>query len=391
MVGLEHKAKILILVDWYLPGFKGGGQIKAVEYIVENLKAEFDFHILCRDHDVDGTVYDSIVKDRWIERDGIKIKYLSKNFPGNFFKIFKEIRCGKWDTVYINSFFSSFFSIFPFFQLRFRGPYKIRTILAPRGEFSLGALAGKKFKKNLFLLVAKVCSLHEYAVWQASTEFEKLDILRLFPHANVVIAKELLPILDSAPVKYIHKESGKIKALFFSRISPKKGLDIALDILAMERNASIALDIYGPLEDAVYWNMCQRKIELLPSNIEIKYCGELAHSQVKETIPLYHFLLFPTLGENFGYVIIETFLSSRPVLISDRTPWRELSESGVGFEVPLERLDLFHEKLRILCELNDENFNIYVKRVKDFTDIYVAAQSKILDSNRALFSAKVAG
>jgi len=33
--------KILVLQDWYYPGFKAGGPIKSIRNIVNNLKDEF--------------------------------------------------------------------------------------------------------------------------------------------------------------------------------------------------------------------------------------------------------------------------------------------------------------------------------------------------------------
>jgi glycosyltransferase involved in cell wall biosynthesis len=47
-------------------------------------------------------------------------------------------------------------------------------------------------------------------------------------------------------------------------------------------------------------------------------------------------LFLPSLGENFGHVIVEALSAGCPILISDRTPWRGLAERGVGWDLPLE-------------------------------------------------------
>ena len=50
-----------------------------------------------------------------------------------------------------------------------------------------------------------------------------------------------------------------------------------------------------------------------------------------------HDLFFlPTLGENYGHVIHEALLSGSQVLLSDQTPWRGLTEAGLGWDLPLE-------------------------------------------------------
>lgn len=63
-------------------------------------------------------------------------------------------------------------------------------------------------------------------------------------------------------------------------------------------------------------------------------------------------LLMPTLGENFGHVIPEALISGCPVLISDRTPWRELESKKAGWDIPLSRLEKFHSVLQ-QCVLMD--------------------------------------
>ena len=45
------KKKILIFIDWYLPGYKAGGPIQSVANLVANLKEEFEFSIVTRDTD----------------------------------------------------------------------------------------------------------------------------------------------------------------------------------------------------------------------------------------------------------------------------------------------------------------------------------------------------
>ena len=49
----------------------------------------------------------------------------------------------------------------------------------------------------------------------------------------------------------------------------------------------------------------------------------------------HHVFLFPTLGENFGQVILEAMTAGCAILISDATPWRGLQEKGYGWELPL--------------------------------------------------------
>ena len=378
--------KILILVDWYLPSYKGGGQIKAVEYIVENLKDRFDFYILCRDHDLDGTIYPDLRKNVWIKHNGVHIKYLSNKEKSYLLSVLEEIRQYEWNTIYMNSFFSLFFSIFPCFYIKLLHDIKGKFILAPRGEFSPGALNIKKLKKLLYIYIAKLIDLHKEIIWHASTEYEKKDIRKYFPDANVHIARELLPVVTQPNMIPIEKEAGRSRFLFLSRITNIKGLDYALRILQSITVGLIEFDIFGPIEDLKYWDECRALINKLPKNIIANYCGELPHNRIKDVIPNYHFLFFPTLGENFCYVIIEALLSCRPILISDRTPWRNLEENNIGYDISLDRVDLFCKKINEIVNMSQKEFDACIANVNNYAIGYVEHQKAIVKDSFELFT-----
>ena len=64
--------------------------------------------------------------------------------------------------------------------------------------------------------------------------------------------------------------------------------------------------------------------------------GEVKHEKLHALLHEYDVMLLPTLGENFGHAIIEALDAGLPVVISDRTPWRNLEQAGVGADLPLE-------------------------------------------------------
>lgn len=383
---MDMRRKILVLVDWYLPGYKGGGQIKAVQYIAENLNNEFDFYILCRNYDSDGSVYSGVPSGVWVKSGNVSIKYLSKGDKSYFFSIIQEIAKNGWHTLYLNSYFSFFFSILPALYVKFFPHSFKRIILAPRGEFSPGALNLKADKKMRFIRVARFLGVHDNITWHASTEHESLDIQAVYPGPLIKIAKELLPIAVRSEATYIEKNSGTLRLFFLSRITPKKGLDFALEVLASVRHGIVEFDIYGPIEDAKYWEKCTALIEKLPPNVTARYCGEVPHERISQIIPPYHFLFFPTLGENFGYVIIEAFLSCRPILISDNTPWRDLENAGVGWELPLADKTAFAEKIQFCIGLSQQGFNNFVDQVVRYVDVYLDDNKAIVQSNFELFN-----
>ena len=46
----------------------------------------------------------------------------------------------------------------------------------------------------------------------------------------------------------------------------------------------------------------------------------------------------PSLHENFGHATVEAWAHGRPVLLSDRTPWKGLDALQVGEDLPLDRV-----------------------------------------------------
>ncbi|QQR94685.1 MAG: hypothetical protein IPJ93_12910 [Bacteroidota bacterium] len=103
---MPARKKILIAIDWYLPGYKAGGPIRSCASIISCLKNDFDFAVITSDTDFsDDKPYEGIKSDTWnILPDGTRVFYFSKN---NFSqKSLREvIQKEKPDILYMNSFF----------------------------------------------------------------------------------------------------------------------------------------------------------------------------------------------------------------------------------------------------------------------------------------------
>jgi len=385
----ENKPSVLILVGSYLPGYKAGGPIRSIAALVNALGDEFRFRIVTADRDLgDATPYDGITPDSWNTVGKAEVYYLS---PRNlsFLALGRLIRTTHFDAMYLNSFFSPVFSIKPvILQLLGLIPKK-STLLAPRGEFSPGALNLKSGKKFLYMSLARFFHFYNGISWHASSMYEKNDILTMLPRINAadddipVFTAPVLTVSDCCTADTRSKRKGSLKAVFLSRISPKKNLEFALSLLN-GITGTVMLDIYGPREDSLYWNRCEKLIDAMPDTIHVTYRGMLPHDKVQETLAGYDLFLFPTLGENFGHVIIESLTSGCPVLISDQTPWRDLMEKGVGWDLPLDRPDLFREALQSCIDMDDE----IIREMKNRTRAYglaVTCDEEPVQQNREMF------
>lgn len=202
-------------------------------------------------------------------------------------------------------------------------------------------------EKKLYIKFAKICGLYNNLTWQASSLFEAQEIKNIFGQAtNVVIAPELIQQNElQTKIRHAPKKQNNLRIIFLSRISPKKNLFYVLETL-FKLQGNFALDIYGPIEDEIYWQKCQTSANNLSANITVTYKGEINNDQVVATFSQYDLFFFPTLNENYGYVIIESLLAGCPVLISDQTPWQDLEKFGAGSCFNLNEPQKFVGKLQ---------------------------------------------
>jgi len=329
---MKKKKKILCLLDYYLPGYQAGGPIRSIVNFVQNLGEEFEIYIICNDHDLlDKKQYTNINIDKWNTVGKAKVFYASKKNLSlkGLAKILNET---EYDLLYLNSFFSPKFTILPLLLRKFILISNKPCIISPRGNLSPGALKLKSFKKNFYIKLAKWLNLYQNLNWQASSEYERKDIINTLGN----IAQRIYIVADfpPLPLKSIYKNNVKTRArgclrlLFLSRISPMKNLDFLLRVLT-KVEVSIKLSIYGPKEDVGYWKECLNLINKLPSNIKISIGNEVAQEQVINIFDQHDLFVSPTRGEAFGNAIIESLSAGLPALISDKTSWKPDQEGGL--------------------------------------------------------------
>ncbi|HVO27023.1 MAG TPA: glycosyltransferase family 4 protein [Candidatus Margulisiibacteriota bacterium] len=386
---------VLTLVPYYLPGHKSGGPVRSLANLVEQLAGDVHFIVVTSDRDCGDTQpYPGIVHGARHRVGKAEVIYLD---PATVVvSIARAIRATRADILYLNSFFSPAFSILPVLLRRLGLIRSIPIVLAPRGEFSPGALGIKPFRKRAFLAASAALGLHAGITWQASSPFEAAEIRHALPargeesssrsfRAPVVVAPDLADAVTSA-VQGSGKERkapGQLRVIFMSRLSQKKNLLGALEVLAHVRGR-LEFTICGPLEDSAYWAKCQRAISALPSNINVSYIGAIEHARVPEVLAAHDLFFFPTLGENYGHVILEALIAGCPVLLSDQTPWRNLAVEGVGWEFPLQELDAFRSVIERCIEMDSVTFAALSERAAAYGR-QRAHDPSALEANRSLF------
>ncbi|MFB4163887.1 glycosyltransferase family 4 protein [Alteribacillus sp. JSM 102045] len=361
------RKKVLIMTGSYLPGVKGGGPIQSIKNLVNNLSYRIEFYIVTSDRDVgDNKPFPDVKTDEWLEVGEAKVLYTDvSNLTVN--KTRDILNSINFDVLYLNSFFSFKFSIVPIILKKFNQLSNKTIVLAPRGEFSSGALNLKNRKKKFFLKISKTMGLYKNITWHASAYQEKEDIEKIFGEDNnIYVAKNLTANYKELNYdKVIKKKKGELKIVFISRVHPKKNLKKALEFLNYV-DGKVEFNIYGPIEDKLYWSECEKKIAHLPQNIKVLYKGLVEHDQIISIFKKHHILLFPTLGENFGHVISEALIGGCPVIISNQTPWIGLEEKNIGWDIKLKDEVNFVNALQYCVNMDNEEYKFMSKKAFHF-------------------------
>lgn len=374
---------VFTFVDYYLPGYKAGGPIRTISNMVEHLGDRFSFRVLTRDRDLDGVPYSDVSVNTWTPVGKGQVYYITpdQSRTQTIRRLLNEVQP---DVVYLNSFFSTFsVSYLALRRLKLIPEYP--TLLAPRGELSLGALNIKSLKKSSFLRLSNWIGLYSDLTWQASTPIEAEEIKQ---NLNSDIQIQVAPNLPSVSCDHmdapaLKKDRGSLRLVYLARIAPVKNLMFALRLL---RNipGDITFSVYGEADDASYWSICQNEAEQLPPNVNLVYHGAVPHDDVSDVFRQHHFMLLPTLGENFGHAIFEALHAGCPVIVSDRTPWNALTQAGAGWALPLEHPETWKQVVTTCVDMSCDRFDLMSSHAQHFAANWVE-QSRMVENVAQLF------
>lgn len=388
MIFARHRIVILCFISYYLPGYRSGGPVRTIANFVDHLGDDFDIRIVTRNRDVlDSSPYHGVAVDGWNPVGKASVFYASSKTL-SLSGIAKLLRNTHYDVLYLNSFFAFSFTTLPLLARRLALAPSKACVIAPRGEFSVGALELKAQKKLLYMKVAKAIKLYSGLFWQASSELESADIRREMEDlAGVPWVAPDLPAIKQFGKRVAFPvlrqgSNAALRIIFLSRISPMKNLDFLLQSLSFVRSLT-SLTIYGPLREPDYWQTCQALMAFLPDNVSVEYEGEVPPSAVLEVFSAYDLFVLPTRGENYGHVVLESLTAGTPVLISDQTQWPSSADGGVQV-LPLGDPMQWALAIDRLAMMGPEDRYGLRSAALNYANQYLE-HSNVLEQNRTLF------
>ncbi|WP_349697464.1 glycosyltransferase [Actinopolymorpha sp. B17G11] len=342
----------MLFADYYLPGYKSGGLTRSVANFVEDVEGRCEIRILTRDRDLgDRHRYVGIPSRRWVRVGRALVAYLDWSSPRDLAWALTQVRRTRPDLLYLNSYMSPFSSILPLMAYRLRLT-RAPMLIAPRGELSDQALSLKARKKGLYRKIASTLNLHRDVVFHASTPMEAKDVARFHTQNRILVSADRL---RRAGAPALSVPSRPVRLAHISRLAPIKNLDRVIGALRYV-SLPIVLDIWGPVEDQDYWNLCKRRTDGLPPHIAVTHRGVLDPDKVHSTLSEYHALVLCSLSENFGQIVAESLAAGCPVIVSKSLHWAQLVDGIAGWAVdPLDEREI-SAVLSCVADTSDEQW-----------------------------------
>ena len=359
---------IIILIPWFHPAYRAGGPVQSIANMVEYFSEDVSYKIICSNTDLGGEILEKSTDIWHAHNRGTKVLYASKKkSPVSFLK--KEIKKENNHILFINGIYSWRFNLAPLLFCK-----TSKKIVSARGMLHPGALSQKKIKKKLYLFLWKIFRLHRKCYFHASNNEEKIYIENIFgKRTKIFVAQNFPRIFSKKTVP--KKNTDSLQLISIALISPMKNYLLVLRALLKCTNY-ITYNIYGPVKDKGYWDLCFDEIKKLPPNIVVNYYGDIHPDKVEQALADSHVFILPSKSENFGHAIFEALTAGKPVITSNNTPWNNLKESKAGINITLESLEALSKAIDHFAEMNQNEFeqwsigaNKYSGRAINISDI----------------------
>ena len=208
--------------------------------------------------------------------------------------------------------------------------FGVPLVISTRGMLTDWSLRHNRWKKQVAWRLYQRRVLEQAALFHVTSqeEVEALRDLGFDQPAAVVPNGVPLPdqIRDNGDGKNMRR------ALFLSRLHPKKGVPMLLRAWANIAPSDWELDLVGPSE-AGYRAELESRVRQHGLGDQVQFLGSVSDEEKWDVYRGADLFVLPTYSENFGIVVAEALASGVPAVTTTGTPWRELQEEGCGWWV----------------------------------------------------------
>ena len=379
--------RICLVTSSFYPATFYGGPISATWDLSQEL-AKKDVEMYISTTNANGNSRLKVNTNRFIkQKEKLFVKYYHEQFINRFslafiFGIWNDIR--KADVVYIQYLFH--YTVL--FSLLFSRIQTKEIIICPRGSLGEWGLRYKKkyFKKAwLFLFVNPFI---KSVIFQASSYIEKDDILINFSKAKVEIINDGVDFLsfqefnkyekNALLEKYTNTKCEAISNIFFSmgRLHAIKAFGVLIDAFSLfiKEDTNAKLIIAGG-DDGVGDNLKQQIIDLKLQD-SVFLIGAIDFEDKKTLLNNCDYFTLASEFESFGIVVAEALACGKPIVLSNKTPWKDLEKNKCGILVDNEKNSFSNAFSKVIKEKYDSKaIKNYIQSNYDWsiiTDCFLA-------------------
>ena len=204
--------------------------------------------------------------------------------------------------------------------LAMSGALKKKAFLALRGKRDINGARGMHFT--------------------TTTERDLVAPMGLTPEKFVIPNGIAWSEYESLPERGAYRASSGIgevpMCVFFSRVHPKKGLDILLPAFAQGAPSDARLVLVGPGDEG-YVESLRAEAERLGIADRVVFTGMIRGGDRFGPVVDADLFVLPSYQENFGVAVVEALACGTPALISDQVNiFSDVVEAGVGRAEPCD-------------------------------------------------------
>ncbi|MEO5714665.1 MAG: glycosyltransferase [Luteolibacter sp.] len=209
---------------------------------------------------------------------------------------------------------------------------KIPYMVSAHGMLEPWSLKQSVIKKELVSLLFHRAFLNEACCIRATSPME-VDSIRLAGFKNpIVLIANGVEIPPELPRRA--GPNRKRRALFLSRIHPKKGLVNLIKAWEILQPKDWELVIIGP-DEGGHLATLQSLVAAAGLEESIRFPGEAwGEERAREYLAADLFVL-PTYSENFGLVVAEALCHGIPVITTKGAPWQDLVDYECGWWIEI--------------------------------------------------------
>jgi glycosyltransferase involved in cell wall biosynthesis len=203
-------------------------------------------------------------------------------------------------------------------------------VVSPHGMLEPWALSRSAIRKRIASHLYQGRCLRGAACVHATSMMEARNI-RLAGYDNLIaLIPNGVELPKAISLHEPRKQNEPRRALFLSRIHPKKGLLNLVEAWHIIRPVGWELLIVGPDEDG-HLERVKAAVRARALEQQISFPGEVWGEEKTRLYCGSNLFVLPSFSENFGLVIAEALSCGVPVITTRATPWQELAERGCGW------------------------------------------------------------